>query len=371
MDQYATALAVGKFYPPHAGHHALIDAAVEECGRVYVAVCYSKVESIPVEDRIAWLKDRHPTVRFFPVHDDSPVNYTDETWDLFLRALVAGLHTVWANHGLSSMYRLPNVIYSGEDYAPEFAVRLRKYIDENVNLMSSSPEISVRMMDRKELPLSATKFRNDPVAYWDVLSPATRAGMCKRIVVCGAESSGTTTLAKQLTDTYKTTVVPEYGRHYDWAVGPHHEWEPEDFYHIAREQKRWEDSLARRSQNGLLICDTDEYATAMFHQVYLESTLPTAIMQMAAKSPADLYLITDHEGVGFEEDGQRISENKRSWMTAWLRHNLPGDNVHLVTGPHDSRLGQAMGYVSDVMRWNIEPPIEQRSDYEHDGISQQ
>lgn len=370
MEQYATALAVGKFYPPHAGHHALIDAAVEECGRVYVGVCYSKVESIPVEDRIAWLKDRHPTVCFFPVYDDSPVNYTDETWGLFLDALVDGLHTVWANHGLSSMYRLPTVIYSGEDYAPEFATRLRQHIHENVNLIGGSPEIKVRMMDRKALPLSATKFRNDPVAYWDVLSPATRAGMCKRIVVCGAESSGTTTLAKALAESFKTTVVPEYGRHYDWAVGPYHEWDSDDFMHIALEQKRWEDNLARRSQNGLLICDTDEYATAMFKEVYLESLGPE-IIALAAESPADLYLVTDHEGVEFEDDGQRISANKRAWMTGWLLRKLPGNNVHLVTGDHNHRLGQAMGHISGVWNWKIDPPIEQRSDYEHNGISQQ
>lgn len=311
MKQYMTALAVGKFYPPHAGHHALIDTAVDECSRVYVAVCHSKVETIPVEDRIAWLKERHPTVKFFPVYDDSPVNYSDETWALFLAALLEGLIPVMRKHGLSSLFNLPTVIYSGEDYAPEFATRLRAYLNENLLLMGGAPEIKVRMMDRKALPLSATKFRNDPVAYWDVLSPATRAGMCKRVVVCGAESSGTTTLAKSLADAFKTTVVPEYGRYYDWAVGLHHEWSSDDFTHIALEQKRLEDNLARRSQNGLLICDTDEYATAMFKEVYLGSLAPE-IIKFAAQSPADLYLVTDHEGVEFEDDGQRVNGDKRA-----------------------------------------------------------
>ena len=77
-----------------------------------------------------------------------------------------------------------------------------------------------------------------------------------------------------------------------------------------------------------------------------------------------------HEGVDFEDDGQRLNEMKRAWMTAWLLHELPGENVKLVTGNHDRRMGQAMGYISDVMTWDIEPPIEQRSDYEHGGIAQ-
>ena len=66
--------------------------------------------------------------------------------------------------------------------------------------------------------------------------------------------------------------------------------------HIAREQRRWENNLARESRNGLLICDTDEYATAMFKEVYLGARGPE-IEALADESPADLYLVTDHGGV--------------------------------------------------------------------------
>lgn len=368
MSRHAAGLAVGKFYPPHAGHHLLLDAMTAECSRAYVAVCHSSVETIPVEDRIAWLKDRHPSAIFFPVYDDSPVLYTDETWELFLSALIRGLVRVMRAHGLSSHFILPTMIYSGEDYAPEFATRLRQALDDKLSLIGKAPEIGVRMIDRKALNLSATQFRSNPAAWWGILSPATRAGLCRRVVICGAESSGTTTLAKDLADLYMTPVVPEYGRHFDWAVGKHHEWKSEDFYYISREQKRWEDNLARESRGGLLICDTDEFATAMFHEVYLNEAAPR-IVEAASKTPADLYIITSHEGIDFEDDGTRFNSGRRPWMTEWFRRTLPG-NVKMVEGSRWERVGAALPWIDDLLRWDIADPIEKRPGYEFEGLVQ-
>ena len=40
-------LVIGKFYPPHAGHLALVRAALARCDRVTVLVLGSPQESIP------------------------------------------------------------------------------------------------------------------------------------------------------------------------------------------------------------------------------------------------------------------------------------------------------------------------------------
>jgi HTH-type transcriptional repressor of NAD biosynthesis genes len=101
---------------------------------------------------------------------------------------------------------------------------------------SRSPSsIGWSIFDRTHVPVSGTAIRDDIVGNWEFLASTTKADLCKRVVICGAESTGTTTLAKALAEHYKTTVVPEYGRHFDWAVGKHHEWKPEDFWHIARD----------------------------------------------------------------------------------------------------------------------------------------
>ena len=50
-------LVMGKFYPPHIGHHDLIRRAATECDRVSVVVVGASVESIALTDRLTWLRD--------------------------------------------------------------------------------------------------------------------------------------------------------------------------------------------------------------------------------------------------------------------------------------------------------------------------
>jgi len=358
------ALVVGKFYPPHAGHHYLINKAIRECEKVTVAACYSSVENIAIEDRQAWLYDAHgersETFEVITVKDDTPVAYTDETWGFFLDALMESLD--WQGE-----LGYPDTIYSGESYAPEFAERLDRRYDDRIarDLSDSFPDkgtVRAIVVDRNEIgfQISATAVRSKPQAYWDYLAPATRAGLAKRVVICGAESTGTTTLAKALAQHYRTTVVPEYGRHFDWAVGKHHKWTHADFIHIAEEQKRWEDKLARVSENGLLICDTDEFATAMFSEVYLGEQTPE-IIDIAKLSAADLYIVTSDLGVPFEDDGTRHDSGRRPWMTQWFATNLPSNTAE-VFGDHETRLKVAIQLIDKMLQqgWHIEDPIEYR-----------
>src|SRR5690606_16308182 len=90
-------------------------------------------------------------------------------------------------------------------------------------------------VDRERLryPVSATAVRRDPVACWELLSAPVRAALARRVVVLGAESTGTTTLARALADHYRTTWVPEYGREYSErklaALGPGAHWQSVEF----------------------------------------------------------------------------------------------------------------------------------------------
>lgn len=69
---------------------------------------------------------------------------------------------------------------------------------------------------------SSTAVRRDLASRWHELAPATRAGLVTQVVVVGAESTGTTTVAEQLAQHYATRggawaatqCVPEYGREY-------------------------------------------------------------------------------------------------------------------------------------------------------------
>lgn len=53
---YRHALVIGKFYPPHRGHHHLVRSAARIADRVTVVVMASAAESIPLADRASWMR---------------------------------------------------------------------------------------------------------------------------------------------------------------------------------------------------------------------------------------------------------------------------------------------------------------------------
>jgi HTH-type transcriptional regulator, transcriptional repressor of NAD biosynthesis genes len=55
-----------------------------------------------------------------------------------------------------------------------------------------------------------------------------RAWYCRRVVVLGAESTGTSTLAADLAEHLGTVSVPEYGRQFSAEHGLGHSWSSRD-----------------------------------------------------------------------------------------------------------------------------------------------
>jgi len=114
----------------------------------------------------------------------------------------------------------------------------------------------------------------------------------KRVLIVGAESTGKTTLAIALAEHYLTTWVPEFGRFYTEARRPRGElWTSDEFTFIATEQVRMEDALERIA-NRVLICDTDAFATSIWHERYLGQPSPE-VLAVAAGRRYDLYILTD------------------------------------------------------------------------------
>jgi NadR type nicotinamide-nucleotide adenylyltransferase len=356
--RFAHGMVVGKFYPPHAGHHHLIATAAAACARLTVVVAPSSVESIPLDLRLAWLREVHaatPWVRFVGVVDDHPVDYTDPlVWDAHCAVFRAALDGP------------VDAVFSSESYGDELARRF------------SAAHVCVDP-DRSAVTVSGTAVRADPVAYWRHLAPPVRAWFTRRVVVVGAESTGTTTLARDLAGALRadggvwadTRWVPEYGReltarklaalrHTDPAATVFDvTWSPEDFAEVARTQNRAEDAAARVG-GPILVGDTDARATAVWEERYLGSV--SAATFAAARRP-DLYLLTDHEGVPFEDDGLRDGEHLRAWMTGRFREVLrdSGVPVRELTGPPDVRLAAARAACADLLArgWPLAPPLAQ------------
>ena len=167
-----------------------------------------------------------------------------------------------------------------------------------------------------------------------------------RVVILGAESTGKTTLAIALAEHYQTTWVPEFGRLYTEARRPRGElWRSDEFTFIATEQVRMEDAL-ERSANRVLICDTDAFATAIWHERYLGQPSPD-VLAVAAGRRYDLYLLTDVD-TPFVPDDIRDGESIRGWMHKRFQNELSrmGVPVLLLSGPHEQRLAAAIARIN-------------------------
>ena len=177
-----TALVIGKFYPPHRGHKFLIDAASETNNIVHVIVCH-KSDQIPEGDlRKAWLQEIHP---------NAIIKVIDDMYDPTDSALWAKMTKIWL--GL-----IPDVVFTSEDYGTEFSRHLgaqHVLVDKN----------------RINVPISATQIRTNPWQYWEFLEPPVREYYAIRVVMAGAESTGKTTLSRDLAKVNETNWVPVFG----------------------------------------------------------------------------------------------------------------------------------------------------------------
>ena len=139
----------------------------------------------------------------------------------------------------------------------------------------------LRNRSARRPPMPATAVRADPAAWWDALTPAVRAYLVRRVAVVGADSTGTTTLARALAERLGTVWVPEVGRAVSEArerAGVFGRWRHADFAMIARRQLRDEDRAARA--------------------------------------------VLTSDDIPFVQDGLRDGEHLRGWMTQRFRERL-------------------------------------------------
>lgn len=317
-------VVVGKFYPPHRGHRYLIDTAVSRADRVTVMVVDGTGEDPAATLRAAWLRELHPDATVIVVPD---IEVDDDS-------------EAWARHAWDSLGRERiDAVFTSEPYGAPWAAAIAE--------LQGSP-CRNEYVGRSYIDVSGTQIRADPAAYWRYIDAPVRAHYVRRVCIVGAESSGSTTLTRQLASAYETIWVPEYGREYTvekFTIGTGDQWLPSDFLRIALEQNALEDRMAREAPTGIVFCDTDSLATALWEEVYLGSTSDATWRAVEAHgAPYSLYLLTDHVGVPWEPDDIRLGDETRAHMTARFEEVLEERGLPWieVTGSRSARLARAV-----------------------------
>ena len=370
--RYTHALVIGKFYPPHKGHHHLIETAAAHSKNLTTIVMGSIYDTITVQERVAWLRLVHPheNIQILGVNCEIPVDYANRnTWEAHVELMKIKLNLV--KHQLPPV----DVVFSSETYGGQLATMF-------------NAQHHLVDLKRNTHPISGTQVRGNLPSSWTYLHKKVRGKLTLRVVVVGAESTGTTTVTKELYQRYRnrkpeysnTRWVSEYGRKYTKqkveklkrtkpkATVNDLMWKGEDFVRIAQGQTLNENRAAEEG-GVVLFCDTDAFATQLWELRYLHQKKRNKFKKLTStrthhalkqQSPFSdeqfptrrLYLVTHHEGVPFVQDGYRDGEHIREDMTSWFTETLTYHNLPwvLLTGTFEERLTLAEKATDEMLK---------------------
>lgn len=323
MARTGHGLVLGKFLPPHAGHQYLVRFARNFVDRLTVLVCSLDREPIPGKCRAEWMRELFPDARVVHITEDLPQEPSEhpafwEIWrDVVLRAAGEPLDYVFASEDYG--HRLAREV--GAVYVP---------VDPG----------------RGVVPVSGTAIRARPLEHWRFLPECVRPYFVKRICVFGPESTGKSTLARDLANHYQTVHVPEFAR--PWLDPRQGVCDVVDIPIIARGQLASEDALARQA-NRLLFCDTDVLTTTIWSEV-LFGGCPEAVRQEARERRYDLTLLLDVD-VPWVDDQQRYLPHARREFWQRCRDALEshGRNYVSISGTWSERFEQACSAIESQL----------------------
>jgi HTH-type transcriptional regulator, transcriptional repressor of NAD biosynthesis genes len=330
--RYARSAVAGKFYPFHRGHRLLIETALAGSDQVTVIVGSHAAELIPGALRASWVREAFPAADVILVDCDSEGLQDDDS-------------EAWARFTIQRLGGAPDAVFSGEPYGEVWAAWMSRF--------AGRPVAHVRV-DRTGLepPISGTAVRSDLRASIDHLDEhVARYFAPRRVVVLGAESTGKSTLSRDLAEALSTVPVPEYGALYTQALADpqSYTWREEDFVAIAEGQLALEDAAVELALAPVVICDTDAYVTALFCESYLGKR-SAAVERLAAERRYDLYLVCDPQ-TPFEQDAtgtRRLAQRDFLHRRELAYARGIGTTVELF-GTREARFEQAVGAIGVML----------------------
>lgn len=311
-------MLVGEFQPPTALDEVTLAVARAMSPCVQVLLVTRPGDPVAPLRRMAWLQDLAPWAGIVPLEVDDALNTLDAVADL--RDLLA----------TSTLLRPDAVIGPGRrDIAIARALALPYLpVDAGMTVPDSSALLA------------------DPLSHWEVLPAPARAHFVRRVVLLGPESSGKTTLARELADEYGTAWVPEFLRAYLDAKGTAPE--PADLPRVVEGHVAHEAVLARRA-NRVLFCDTDPLMTAVYSRFYY-GEVPQWLEDAAGARRADHYLLLNSD-VEWVPDPQRDAPHAREVIVELCLDELEKRDLPftVVSGDWEKRRARARAVVDALL----------------------
>jgi HTH-type transcriptional regulator, transcriptional repressor of NAD biosynthesis genes len=316
-------LVIGKFRPVHQGHIALINFALQYCDELIVSMSYTPTDPIPHSLRFDWLKkifEINPKIKVEESLDD----FDSENLSLNERT------KIWARF-IEKRFPKIDVVVSSEEYGVPFAQHLK------ATSVLFDPS-------RNQIPISATKIRTRPFAYWQYIPEIVRPYFVKKICFYGPESTGKSVMAKNMAAHYQTEFVPEVAR----EIVSSNDFTVDDIIRIAKTQNERVIEKSK-SANKLLFCDTDLITTQIYCRHYLK-TVPRILFELENEINYDHYFLFDID-VPWVADHLRDLGDRRKEMfqTFEVELNKRGLQYQLITGNWKDREQLVVSKINSIL----------------------
>lgn len=319
----AVGMLLGKFMPPHQGHAYLVDFARNYVSDLTVVVGTLPTEPIPGDLRFQWMKSLFPDANV--VHLDKTLPQDPSEHPDFWR--------LWHDALTEILPRSPDLVFASETYGHKLA----EILGASFIPVDRSRQI------RKT---SGTAVREDPFGNWEMIPPCVRGYFARRVVVFGPESTGKSTLSKNLAKHFETLAVPEYARTY--LEEQDGQLLYEDIEVIARGQVASEEALIPHC-NRMAFLDTDVLATTVWSD-FLYGKCPTWVSEAAVSRPADLYLLMDVDVPWVEDVVRYLPENRSDFFEKCeAAIKLHGRKYVRLSGDWDTRFASAVSAVEELI----------------------
>lgn len=310
---------VGRYLPPTAADHVVIDAALQWSATVQLLLLVSPDDRIDPMVRLGWLQELAPSAGIVPIEvKDGGLDH---------RGALVELHDALAS---SALVRPEAIVGPG----------LRD------RALASALGLAYLPVDTTPWEVEPGAVLERPLSHWAALPAPVRAHYLARVVVMGPESTGKTTLARDLAQTFSTVWTSEYLRLYLDAKGG--VCEPDDLPLVVAGHQAAEHAAARRASR-VLFCDTDPLMTAVYSRFYY-GHLPAWLDEAAAQRRADHYLLLDCD-VPWVADPYRDAPHARDEILALCREELERRQLEftLVHGAWAARLDTARDVVHRLL----------------------
>jgi len=318
----------GKFSPFHKGHESLINFAITQCDYLSIIICVSNKETLPGDIRKRWIQESFKNFNNIDIivfnYDEDILTNTSvsskkvsEKWSIVFKELVPSV----------------DVVITSEPYG--------NYVANFMNIKHIIFDI-----EKKTVPISSTAIKNNIFSKWNFLPNSVKPYYCIKVIILGTESTGKSTLTKQLAAYYNCNYVLEAGRD---IIPDSTKFEFNDLHIVA-------DEHASRIRNAVLgnsplvIIDTDIHITKSYARFVFNKELKVD-KDIYNTNLADLYLYLNND-VTYVQDGTRLEFKQRNNLDKCHRKTLIKNNITIteIEGNWQDRFLKAIKYIDQLIQ---------------------